>query len=351
MESTLADIKQLFNVKAIAYNTTIDNLAEGQFGVFPDGSNTSVVTGTTFAQLPEKFRFISKVNGKTYFSFEPINKSSLRNVIAKTKQSEQINIWKGLIKNVTIKNSLLLKININAQELIQRDGLTWTHIDSFVEVTRKEYDCDCDSTIKDPVYQNNVITNLFYKKINASKSKYYEASVELEDGTAVTDVDAFVAANQAINTDTNTTNDGLNLVLVIKSKLSDSAFYRDIDINYVYPRAISIVPSLSTDTVGVVFNEVQPVVYEIGAGADLRAEEYENMNYYTDLNYLPRLHDGITNPSLSYQFENSKQYNTLTFEFTSDKTLKNTGDKKLFGVLLATEVTARFTELKNMFEA
>ena len=42
MKSTLADIKQLFNVKDIAYDTNIDNLTDGQIGIFPEDSNVSI---------------------------------------------------------------------------------------------------------------------------------------------------------------------------------------------------------------------------------------------------------------------------------------------------------------------
>jgi hypothetical protein len=90
----------------------------------------------------------------------------------------------------------------------------------------------------------------------------------------------------------------------------------------------------------------------LGAGYDLRAEEFENMNYYTNLNFYPTLSDGIASQNLMYQFENNTNYNVVNFEFFSKKTgLQDVpeGEHKKFGVLLATKTTAVFTKLVSIF--
>ena len=353
MNSTLADIKQLFNVTNIAYNTNINALAEGQFGVFPEGVDISVPAGTTFATLPAKFRIISKLNGKIYYSFDTIEKAKIFNQASKVYQTEQINIWKGIIDHCNCIDGVALKINIDEQSLIQRDGLTWTHSDFVVEVSHQELLCYCACDGTKPVYENNILTKLLYDKVNALNSPFYEAKVELEDGTPVPDVAAFVTANQAVNTDANTANDGLKLVLVIQGKLSTPRTYKDLDVNYVYPRGVRLNPSLRINNKkSIVFTQTQALRYEVGAGYDLRAEEFECMSLYTNLNFYPRLSDGIQNPNLVYQFENNTNYNTITLEFGSKKSgLEDVpeGDYKKFGILFGVEDDTAYRELVDIF--
>ena len=353
MKSTLADIKQLFNIKAIAYNTNINALTEGQFGVFPEGSDISVPTGTTYATLPTQFRLVSKLNGKLYYSFDTIEKNKIFNQVTKDYVAEQVNIWEVLIENCNCINGVILKLNITEQSLIQRDGLTWTHNDFVVAVSPKELTCfcSCDGTKK--VYENNILTKVLYDKIIAINSPFYTAEVTEEDGTPVPDVAAFVLANKAVNTDDDDTNDGPKLKLVIKGKLSPAVTYKDLDVNYVYPRGVKLNPALTINGESTIaFTETQSLGFEIGAGYDLRAEEFESMSLYTNLNFYPRLSDGIQNPDLVYQFENNKNYKTITFEFDSKKSgLEDVpeGRYKKFGVLFGTENNTIFNQLIAMF--
>ena len=353
MKSTLADIKQLFNVKAIAYNTNINALVEGQFGVFPEGSDISVPAGTTYATLPTQFRLVSKLNGKLYYSFDTIDKTKMFNQIAKDYVAEQINIWEVLIENCNCINGVTLKINVNEQSLIQRDGLTWTHSDFVVGVAPQELLCFCSCDGSKKVYENNIITKLLYDKIIALNSPYYTAEVTEEDDTPVPDVAAFVLANEVVNTDDDDTNDEPKLKLVIKGKLSPVVSYKDLDVNYVYPRGVKLNPALTINGDSTVaFTETQSLQFEVGAGYDLRAEEFESMSLYTNLNFYPRLSDGIQNPDLVYQFENFKNYKTLTFEFDSKKSgLEDVpeGRYKKFGVLFGTENAGIFNQLRAIF--
>ena len=76
------------------------------------------------------------------------------------------------------------------------------------------------------------------------------------------------------------------------------------------------------------------------------------MSLYTNLNFYPRLSDGIQNPDLVYQFENNKNYKTITFEFDSKKSgLEDVpeGRYKKFGVLFGTENNTIFNQLSAMF--
>ncbi len=403
MKSTLADIKQLFNVKAIAYSTNISALAEGQFGVFPEDSDVSVAVGTTYDTLPAKFRIVSKLNGKIYYSFDTIEKARIINATEKAYVAEQVNIWEAIIESCKCIDGIQLNINIDEQSLIQRDGLTWTHRDFVVIISPEELRCACSCDGTAPVYENNVFTQLLVEKVNSLNSPFYKASAKVDitgattyadlaalnaavgmvagdlaivtaeppatrlyiyTGTAwdsigkstgvITDFDTFIAVNKAVNTDDDTTNDAQNLIFVLEGLPQPAPIYNTIEVNYVYPRGVKLYPALvlnageSTNA----FTETQPLRFEIGAGYDLRAEEWENMNYYTNLNFYPRLSDGIYSPNLVYQFENSTNYNTVTFEFGSKKSgLEDVpeGDYKKFGVVIGTSDGALFTALSDMF--
>jgi hypothetical protein len=196
---------------------------------------------------------------------------------------------------------------------------------------------------------------VLYDKIIAINSPFYTAEVVQEDGTPVPDVAAFVLANEEANTDSDLTKDGPKLKLVIKGKLSPVVSYKDLDVNYVYPRGVKLNPAVTINGEATIpFTQTQALHFEIGAGYDLRAEEFESMSLYTNLNFYPRLSDGIQNPDLIYQFENFKRYKTVTFEFNSKKSgLEDVpeGDNKKFGVLFGTESAGIFVELIKMFIA
>ena len=391
MKSTLADNKQLFNVKAIAAAGLAPTaIPDGQFGVLDEATGLTVVPAN-FASLPERFQLISKLNGELYFSFDVVEKSKLKNRVAKDYVAQQINIWKTTIQGCACIDGVQLNLNIDEASLMQRDGLTWTHRDFSLVISPAElacYDCSTDNM----VYQNNVYTMLLAKKVNDNASAFYEAEVQVSvaglttgatfpaspvagdlyiktgadaglnvySGTdwvligsasgSLTNVQAFVDANKAKNTDDDTNNNGPLLDLIIKGKLMTGNQYRDLDVNYVSPRGVKLNPAIVIDGKNTVpFVQTQALRYEIGAGYDMRAEEWENMNNYTTLNYYPRLSDGIQSSELTYQFENSTNYNTITFEFYTDKVERNNGDKRLFGVLLGTSVGGVYTSLKNMF--
>lgn len=391
MKSTLADIKQLFNVKAIAAaGLTPSAIPNNTFGIVNEATDLTVAPAN-FAAVPEKFKFIAKLNGVVYYSFDVIEKSKLKNLIAKPYTAPVNNIWEATIESCKCIETVLLNIGIDEASLMQRDGLTWTHRDSIVEVTPQELKCYCNCDGLKEVYENNVLTMLLAEKINTSDSPFYEAQVKtsitgmatggtfpvspeagdlflktgataglnMYNGTAwvivgdaqgtIADVKAFVEAYKAANTDEDPDNDGPLLTLVLVGKTLNYGNYNDLEVNYVYPRGTRITPSISVDGKAISFTETQVAVYEIGAGYDLRAEEWDNMNHYTNLNYYTRLSDGIQAKALTYQFENATNYNTITFEFFTDKVERNNGDKRLFGVLLGTSETAVYNSLKAMF--
>lgn len=243
MKGTISDVRQLFNVKAFAFNTTVDNLAEGQTGVFPVDSDTSVTAANmTFANLPDSFRIISKIGGKVYFTQDNIEKAYIKNAVAKDYQAEVAESWTVTPENCECITSAQVRINLDTDSLLRRDGLTWTNTDFVVAVAPKELECLCNSGNPSETYNNNIFVKLLSEAVNATDSPYYYAEVTDDTGAVVADVDAFIAANETVNTDEDETNDGGLLNLVIKGKLQPASAYKDLDVNHIYPRGVRLTP-------------------------------------------------------------------------------------------------------------
>lgn len=395
MKSTLANNKQLFNVKAIATaGLTPENIPANTLGFIDmeegSGNYGKTVVPVNFAAIPAEFRVISKLGGKLYYSFDNIEKDKIKNLAKQDYKASQGEIWKAVIDCCKCINDMNLNVGLDVPELVQETGLTWTHNDFHFVVSTEEMKCHCSCDGTAPVHENNVMTQLLVDKINADKSLFYTAEVRYESETAipvadpaggdgdiyfatndltmtvggsavvigtkvdansavVTDVDAFVAQFKEANTAGVPANYGPMLTIVIKGTVDATPMYRDLDEEYVYPRGAKLTPSLSSSG-GCVnpFEKVQSLVYELGAGYDMRAEEFDNMSYYTNLVHYQNSR-GIADRDLVYQFENATNYNVINLEFLTDKTERNNGDKRLFGVTFGTSVAGVYTTLKSMF--
>ena len=401
MESHLADVKQMFNIKDIAYATTLENLAEGQFGIYAEGSDTSIAaTVDTFAELPDRFNIVSKLGGKVYYSFSTIEKSRIRNIYQQDYVAPVQNEWEVLMSHCACIEGFVINIHVESMDLIQQDGLTWVHRDFVVGVAADEIDCQCaDGVLKGR--DNNVLTKLAYDKIVAMDSPYYTATVRADltgvstyadatardaaiaspvagnlaivTGTGLTqyngsawvtigdvngniaaaDIDTYITNANTLNTDSDADNDTY-LKLVIVGKNQAAPDYNDLEVNYVYPRGVKLMPSidLNDGEKNIAFTETVAVVFEKQAGYDMRAMEWDTMNYSTNLNYYTRLSDGIAAPGLKYQFENGVNYDVLSFEYETDKVDTNSGRTRLFGVYLASATGSQESaDIEDIFTA
>ena len=403
MKNTLAQNKQLFNVKAIADSKTLDNLIDGEFGVYAEGAVTSQAATVAFAALPEKFRFVAKLGGQVYYSFDTISKSSIKASTELAYTAPAVNIWEGIVASSACDSitTATLRINLDEDSLMRERGLSWVNMDSSDVSAPTALTAACDST-GNPVYDNQVITELLVKQVNGSESPFYLAkssydvtgvTVYADQATldtavpapttgavAVVTADGFkvytgaawvvigdiaglltdaglailVVAQKTINTDGVPATDGSYLTLIIEGKPAVARNYKDLDVNYIYPRGVKLTPAITLngdDGPSIEFTETQDIAYEIGAGADLRAEEFECLSLYTNLNNYPQLSDGVASEDLIFQFENGVNYSVVNFEFSTDKVNRNDGDKRNFNVLLATENAGVFAALKTMFIA
>jgi hypothetical protein len=357
MKNTLAQNKQLFNVKAIADSKTLDALADGEFGVFAEGSDTSLAANAAWADLPAKFRFVSKLDGKVYYSFDTITKSSIVNAAQQAYSAPAVNVWEGVVTSSECDaiTTATIKINLDEESLMRERGLSWVNSDSSVVSAPNELTAACEVT-GNPVYANHLITRELFKQVNDSESPFYLAKCKVTGGAALADlaaIDAHIATNKAVNTDEDSATDTATLTLIIEGKPAAARNYKDLDINYIFPRGVRITPAVQLNGdagPSIEFTETQEIAYEVGAGADLRAEEFECMSLYTNLNFFPQLSDGIAVDDLVYQFENGSNYGVCNFEFSTDKVNRNDGDKRNFAVLLASDDSGVFTALKALLD-
>ena len=390
MKSNIADNRQLFNAKAMATaGLTVEAIPDNTLGII-DVSTGLTVIPANFAAYPDKTRIVGKVGGSTYFSFAEIEKASIERKSKLPYVAPQTEVWTGTIENCKCTDSVKLSIHVNDETLKNRDGLTWAHLDNYVEVKAAEMRCYCDGTGTAPAYENNVLTSLLVASVNNANSPFYGASAKVSvtgvtsgatlpaspeagdqhiktganaglyvyttvwvlvgaaDGT-LTDPMAYAAAYKAINTDVDLRNDKL-MSITIFAKAKTTPNYNDMEANYVYPRGTTLQPGLTIDgVVGIQFTKTTPVIFEKGAGYDMRAEEFDNMGYYTQVLHRNLLSGTFLDPKVKFQFENGVNYNSIAFDFSTKKVNSNDGDRRLFGVTIGTSVTAVYNQLVAMF--
>lgn len=400
MKNTLADNRQMLNVKAVATaGLTPEAIPDNTVG-FVNLASGLTVAPANFAAVPDKFEFIAKVNGKVYHSIDHITKAQ---IVAKSKldyTAPQGEIWKTTISCCSCIDTLQLTIGVSNAALI--GSIATPAFDFVYEVAPEELKCHCacDGTNKE--LENNVFTKIIANKINTSGTSFYKAYAEIPaagiatgaslpntgneavgdlyylntgaDGLyiytatgwvlvgdvngsvyTITDVTTYVDAMDANNKSATPGEHGPMMTLVVEALVDATPYYHDIEANYVYPRGsrLSLNFNAPNSTCVPVFTKTRDMVYEIGAGYDMRAEEFEVMSYYTNLNAHPTLSDNrFQSPDLIYQFENNKKYNVVDLEFHTSKVNTNDGDKKSFHIILGVEtsLTSVYTALKNAFD-
>lgn len=388
MNSTTAQIKQLYNVKALATaGLAPDAIPNDTFGIV-DCSTGLTVT----AALPTRYTIVSKVGGKVYHSVTPIETAKMFSKKSKGYVAPTAEVWTGTIECCSCIDQLIFSLNLDETSLRLMSGLSWTQKDMAVVVAPEELKCLCKCDGTHTVYDNNVMTRLLVNKIIAMNSPFYTANASISvtgitsgstlpstpdagdlfiktgtdeglyvhDGTdwnligtdtgTLTDMDTFINVFETVNTDSDPDNDGPLMSINILGINQTMPIYHDIEANYIYPRGVRMHPTITSGKGCITqFTQTTSLVFEQGAGYDLRAEEYENMNYYTNLNSEVLKADGLPNYTMHYQFENLKTYNTISFEYMTDKVDKNEGDKRLFGVVLGIENGTLFNTLKTLF--
>lgn len=355
MKSTISDIRQLFNVKAIAdADLAPSAIPSYTLGIVDESTNVTVKP-VAFDTLPESFRLIYKNGKQILYSFDTIRKNRILNVVKKEYVAPKEEIWEGKIEHCDCINSVRLNISFESDLQNLAQGLGFGDTDFFVEVSPEELSCYCSCDNKG-VYENYIMTMLMLQKARSKNNPFYEVLVKDKDGKEydnVKDLREYIEKNKEVNTDDDTGNNTDFLTLVVKGKVIETGNFNPLSQNYQYLRTVRLQPSITVNgRVLNKFKKVQDGVAEIGLGADLKFEEYENYNFYTDNNYRQYISCGVLNDDYNYMFEDDKHYHTLTFEYDSLKQNRaGDGDMKRLLILMGTENKDILNQLEEIFKS
>lgn len=354
MKSTISDIRQLFNVKAIADAGLAPSAIPAYTLGIVDEATNKTVQPADFSATPEAFRLIYKNGKQVFYSFDTIRKNRILNVVKKEYVASKEEIWEGKIEHCDCINSVRLNISFESDLQNLAQGLGFGDTDFFVEVSPEELSCYCSCDNKS-AYENHIMTMLMLQKAQSKNNPFYEVLVKDADGKEydnVKDLHEYIEKNKEVNTDDDTSNDTDLLTLVVKGKVIETDDFNPLSQTYQYLRTVRLQPSVTVNgRVVNKFKRVQDAVAEIGLGADLKFEEYENYNFYTDNNYRQYLTNGVIATDYKYMFEDDKHYHTLTFEYDSLKQDRaGDGDTKRLLVLMGTEKKNILEQLEKIFK-
>lgn len=352
MKHKIAQNRSLIVVDAIkkgSVETALNASTNGTVFIKP-----STGQGDDVAITDEGYRVLSKFDGKIYQSFGTIRKKDILYVNAKEYKAPVAEVWEATptCQCSNPNKTLKLEINISSPYYENTNGAFNMGNNKFYTAVDKgkcNYDGDCETV---GVYKNHLLVRAIYAEYLAQGgSEYYTMTIK-EGANALADlaaVDAFIATNKAVNTDANKTNNSKPLTIVLTAKIVSPTLYRDLDVNYVYPRGIKLNPVFILDEEQVLkFTQTTKLVQEIGSGYDLKDEERSVMSLHTDLKNYPTLIDGTPSPELVYQVDASKKYHTVTVEYKSPTSL-HAEDYTPVSITFATTDQAVFTKLKTIF--
>lgn len=329
MKSRIPYIKKIIHVKKFAAaDLTLDKLEPGTLA-FTDEDLNKTVKPTTLGALPTRAQLVFNLNGKLVQASDLFLRTNVTDVTAKKYTTERVAIYKTIVDCCDCIDTVILNVKVQGSAIAQNIGRDF--IDFAYTVTAPpELNCFCDCSGKG-TYANHIMTYNLLKQIAAKPNPYFTAYARIVDGEELATPEAVLAhieKNKKVNTDDDAKNDTAKLSLHIKAKPAKAEPFMD-DRDVVSNRAFKLIPSVSINgTYNVPFEQTQEPRYEIGAGADLRREEWDNCNNYTTLNYMHRDGDGRINP-IQFQFENGKNYDTITFNASSYKSDKSgEGDRK-----------------------
>lgn len=350
MKSTISDIRQLFNVKKIVdADTELNKLKPGELAIV-NRATGKVVKPSSYDDLPSEFGMVYNHSGKMIYSFEPVIKDWIRNVVARDYKEPKEEIWEGQINSCSSITSARLVVNYDST-LVNNN--TTSGFDFFVEVAPEEFACYC-SCSDSSVYQTDVMTMLLVKKAIENNNGIFKVFAKDSENTEYTDIKslkAYVESKKEVNTDEDKGNDTKPLKIVVKSIIQPAGTFIPEAGNYLYGRSVNLNPVVVVnDTTTCKFEKTQEGIAEIGIGADLKFEEYQNYNFYTTNNFVQYIEGKSITSDYTFMFEDEGKYKTVTFEYFTNKSKRNgEGDKKSFVVLLGTSDNGVWEELKQLF--
>ena len=308
------------NQAVLGADKTFDDLKHGQIGVFDADTNLSI-DGT---KPTRNVQIVVGVDADGDGVVDSINKSAgifqtrhLNGYTFRPHTPAQAQIVQISDISATCDTDFAIKIQYEGVDIRRMQGAV-PYSNSYVVRTGCCPQCGDVCNTADV----NELIKKFVQKINSDpKAKVTASAWNTATNTVVTDIDAFIAANSAVNTDKDATND-VKLALRLTSKLSKVGPSNDINPDYTKMREVTFTASLAVGFgCGGKVETIQSAAFEEGNGADLKQREYEAGGW----NGRPGVYRqsgpyGLPSKGFLYFADESAKYDKFVLEYQHEAT-------------------------------
>lgn len=265
------------NQAILAEGNSVEDLAPGQIGFFSYDTNKSLDATSTSLKAKAKAFYIARGIDDGEGNLEDVAKSAgthiqLRNVVSLSGRCYTPNQPKIVeLKDFKVEcdTEYGVKFEIRNQQAYRVNGFNQV-VKSFVVKSD-----NCDGCEDCPSGNCITLAQRLVAEVNADSDKLILAELIDGAGNVVTDVDAYIATNDA---DSDGQINGDEPCLGIRFTVQPQKFrsYCEINLNYFSARNTDILTAKigGFDTTGTI-EVTQDLVYEEGAGYDVRQLEYE----------------------------------------------------------------------------
>lgn len=174
----------------------------------------------------------------------------------------------------------------------------------------------CEECTECPSADCNELTKLFVEAINADENGLVIAEAIDGSGNVIADMDAFIATNEATNTDDDKTNDVCAKIRLTTVPLKINAFC-SINLKYYKPRVTTMIASFVEGfSCGATITETQTAAAEEGAGYDVKQKEFKAGGWngrpgpYRTLGFT-----GVANEGFEYFAETNVKYDQIALAY------------------------------------
>ena len=301
---------------------TLDNLAVGQIGVFDSNTNKSVDGSSPV----KKFFLAVGVDTDGDGTVDTINTSagsvggtidsnlvegySFRPHTAPRPQIIEVSDFKA-----GCDTEYAIKIEFRNQRNYRLQGyVPFSH--TYVVKTS----C-CDGCEDCPSGDCNELVKLFVDAINLDERGLVVAEAVDGNGTVITDMDAFIATNAAVNSDSDNTNDVCAKIRLTSVPLKVNNFC-NVNVKYYKPRQTTMIVSLveGFGCSGKV-ETTQDAAFEEGNGYDVKQREYKAGGWNGRPGpYKTLTSTGLANEGFAYFADANTKYDQIALTYDNKAT-------------------------------
>jgi hypothetical protein len=298
----------------IAVGKTLDDLKSGSIAIFDADTNLSVSEANAEGSKRIYFALAAgEGEEKKIIKSADIQVENIVSASVVGYSPAQAHIVDITVPQTECDKEYSLKVEFKNQKIYRNQG--YTQFEQSFHV-KTPYCSDC---IDCPQSDSNDLVLAFVKAINKNSKGFVVASAVDATGAVVTDIQAYIDTNKAVNTDKVTTNDK-KLKLRLTSVPVPKTITGDINLAYFSSRETTLIISQ-----GIGFNgqakieTIQGVAYELGAGYDLRQREY-NQRGWSGSPYRTSEVTGLQYGSFDYKADPKANYNTFVVEHKNKAT-------------------------------